>query len=186
MDEITTKLRILDKEFELVYMHNPIHHTEHRVKDVRSLAKKMERKGCDMTPESAKENILDIAGVRVICNYIKDIYTVENLLLKQEDIKLIKRKDYVENPKENGYQSLHIVISVPVFLSNSVEKVPVEIQLRTIGMDMWASLEHKLRYKNTFKDTSKYQDELKACSENISQVESHMQNMYNEIYLENE
>lgn len=139
-----------------------------------------------MTPESAKENILDIAGVRVICNYIKDIYTVENLLLKQEDIKLIKRKDYVENPKENGYQSLHIVISVPVFLSNSVEKVPVEIQLRTIGMDMWASLEHKLRYKNTFKDTSKYQDELKECSENISQVESHMQNMYNEIYLENE
>lgn len=124
----------------------------------------------------------DIAGIRVVCNYIEDIYTVENLLLKQEDVNLLKRKDYLEYPKENGYRSLHIVITIPVFLADYVEVVPVEVQIRTIGMDMWASLEHKLRYKNSHVSTEQYEEKLKECSIEITNVERKMQEMNDEIY----
>lgn len=181
LEEISTKLKILDDEFQVIHKHNPIHHMERRVKGTRSLLSKLERKNLPVTVESAKDNIFDIAGMRVICNYIEDIYVLEKLLLKQEDIKLLKRKDYIENPKENGYRSLHIVISVPVFLSESVEHTPVEIQIRTIGMDMWASLEHKMRYKNTKKDTEAYMTLLKECAFEISNVENKMQDMHNDI-----
>lgn len=148
LKEISTKLDILDDNFNHVYKHNPIHHMERRVKEMNSLIKKLHRKQLDISAESAREHILDIAGIRVVCNYLEDIYVIEKMLLKQEDVKLLKRKDYIKNPKDNGYRSLHIVVSIPVFLSNKVEKLPVEIQIRTIGMDMWASLEHKIRYKN--------------------------------------
>lgn len=181
LEEISTKLKILDDEFQVIHKHNPIHHMERRVKGTRSLLSKLERKNLPVTVGSAKDNIFDIAGMRVICNYIEDIYVLEKLLLKQEDIKLLKRKDYIENPKENGYRSLHIVISVPVFLSESVEHTPVEIQIRTIGMDMWASLEHKMRYKNTKKDTEAYMTLLKECAFEISNVENKMQDMHNDI-----
>lgn len=181
LEEITTKLKILDDEFQVIHKHNPIHHMERRVKGARSLLSKLERKNLPVTVESAKTNILDIAGMRVICNYIEDIYVLEKLLLKQEDIKLLKRKDYIENPKGNGYRSLHIVVSVPVFLSKSTEHTPVEIQIRTIGMDMWASLEHKMRYKNTKKDTGAYMALLQECAFEISNVENKMQDMHNDI-----
>lgn len=181
LEEITTKLKILDDEFQVIHKHNPIHHMERRVKGTRSLLSKLERKSLPVTVESAKTNILDIAGMRVICNYIEDIYVLEKLLLKQEDIKLLKRKDYIENPKGNGYRSLHIVVSVPVFLSKSTEHTPVEIQIRTIGMDMWASLEHKMRYKNTKKDTGAYMALLQECAFEISNVENKMQDMHNDI-----
>lgn len=181
LEEITTKLKILDDEFQVIHKHNPIHHMERRVKGTRSLLSKLERKHLPVTVDSAKENIYDIAGMRVICNYIEDIYVLEKLLLKQEDIKLLKRKDYIEHPKGNGYRSLHIVISVPVFLSESVEHTPVEIQIRTIGMDMWASLEHKMRYKNTKKDTDEYMTLLQECAFEISNVENKMQDMHNDI-----
>lgn len=181
LEEITTKLKILDDEFQVIHKHNPIHHMERRVKGTRSLLSKLERKTLPVTVDSAKENILDIAGMRVVCNYIEDIYVLEKLLLKQEDIKLLKRKDYIEQPKDNGYRSLHIVISVPVFLSESVEHTPVEIQIRTIGMDMWASLEHKMRYKNTKKDTDEYMSLLQECAFEISNVENKMQDMHNDI-----
>jgi putative GTP pyrophosphokinase len=181
LEEITTKLKILDDEFQVIHKHNPIHHMERRVKGTRSLLSKLERKNLPVTVESAKTNILDIAGMRVICNYIEDIYVLEKLLLKQEDIKLLKRKDYIENPKGNGYRSLHIVVSVPVFLSKSTEHTPVEIQIRTIGMDMWASLEHKMRYKNTKKDTGAYMALLQECAFEISNVENKMQDMHNDI-----
>ena len=181
LEEVTTKLKILDDEFQVIHKHNPIHHMERRVKGTQSLLSKLERKGLDINVESAKKNILDIAGMRVICNYIEDIYVLESLFLKQEDVKLLKRKDYIEHPKENGYRSLHIVVSIPVFLSERIEHTPVEIQIRTIGMDMWASLEHKMRYKNTKKDTKTYQDALLECARQISDVEDKMQNMHNEI-----
>lgn len=181
LEEITTKLKILDDEFQVIHKHNPIHHMERRVKGTRSLLSKLERKNLPVTVESAKTNILDIAGMRVICNYIEDIYVLEKLLLKQEDIKLLKRKDYIVNPKGNGYRSLHIVVSVPVFLSKSTEHTPVEIQIRTIGMDMWASLEHKMRYKNTKKDTGAYMALLQECAFEISNVENKMQDMHNDI-----
>ncbi|ANK39054.1 GTP pyrophosphokinase [Staphylococcus equorum] len=181
LKEISTKLDILDDNFQQMYKHNPIHHMERRVKEMRSLIKKLNRKGLEISTESARENILDIAGIRVICNYIDDIYVIEELLLKQEDVKLLKRKDYIGNPKDNGYRSLHIVVAIPVFLANTVETVPVEIQIRTIGMDMWASLEHKIRYKNT-ENTENYRNALKQCANEITMVESKMQNIHSEVF----
>ena len=166
---------------EQMYKHNPIHHMERRVKEMRSLIKKLDRKGYPINTESAKEYILDIAGIRVVCNYMDDIYVIEELLLKQADVQLIKRKDYIKTPKGNGYRSLHIVVSIPVFLAHSVEKVPVEIQIRTIGMDMWASLEHKIRYKNQ-KNTEDYREVLKQCANEITTVESKMQNIHTEVF----
>ena len=180
LKEISTKLDILDDNFNHVYKHNPIHHMERRVKEMNSLVKKLQRKNLPISAESAKENILDIAGIRVVCNYLEDIYVIEKMLLKQEDIKLIRRKDYIENPKENGYRSLHIVVSIPVFLSNKVEITPVEVQIRTIGMDMWASLEHKIRYKNNA-STEDYKDILKDCALEISDVEAKMQSIHSAI-----
>ncbi|MHA6501723.1 GTP pyrophosphokinase [Staphylococcus haemolyticus] len=180
LKEISTKLDILDDNFNHVYKHNPIHHMERRVKEMNSLIKKLHRKQLDISAESAREHILDIAGIRVVCNYLEDIYVIEKMLLKQEDVKLLKRKDYIKNPKDNGYRSLHIVVSIPVFLSNKVEKLPVEIQIRTIGMDMWASLEHKIRYKNNA-STDDYSDMLKDCALEIADVESKMQSIHSAI-----
>ncbi|MCH4489887.1 GTP pyrophosphokinase [Staphylococcus haemolyticus] len=180
LKEISTKLDILDDNFNHVYKHNPIHHMERRVKEMNSLIKKLHRKQLDISAESAREHILDIAGIRVVCNYLEDIYVIEKMLLKQEDVKLLKRKDYIKNPKDNGYRSLHIVVSIPVFLSNKVEKLPVEIQIRTIGMDMWASLEHKIRYKNNA-STDDYSDMLKDCALEIEDVESKMQSIHSAI-----
>ncbi|MGW7976434.1 GTP pyrophosphokinase family protein [Staphylococcus xylosus] len=181
LKEVSTKLDILDDQFQQMYKHNPIHHMERRVKEMRSLINKLARKGCDISTESAKENILDVAGIRVVCNYLDDIYVIEDLLLKQADVNLIKRKDYIEHPKENGYRSLHIVVTIPVYLAHSMELVPVEIQIRTIGMDMWASLEHKIRYKNS-ENTEKYRSVLKQCATDITSVESKLQDIYSEVF----
>lgn len=180
LKEISTKLSILDDNFNYRFKHNPIHHMERRVKEMHSLVKKLNRKGLEVSAQSAKENITDIAGIRVVCNYLDDIYVIERMLLRQEDVKLLKRKDYIEHPKENGYRSLHIVVSIPVFLADSVEVTPVEIQIRTIGMDMWASLEHKIRYKNDA-DTEKYKGLLEQCASDITNVESKMQRIHSEI-----
>ncbi|MGX8003813.1 GTP pyrophosphokinase [Staphylococcus hominis] len=180
LKEISTKLDILDDNFNHIYKHNPIHHMERRVKEMTSLVKKLQRKGLTIDAETAKTNILDIAGIRVVCNYLEDIYVIEKLLLKQEDVKLLKRKDYIQHPKENGYRSLHIVVSIPVFLADRVEVTPVEIQIRTIGMDMWASLEHKIRYKNNT-NTEDYKDKLKECAVEIVDVEAKMQTIHSEI-----
>lgn len=180
LKEIHTKLDILDDHFQQKYKHNPIHHMEHRVKELRSLIKKLNRKGLEITAESAKNNLMDIAGIRVTCNYIEDIYAIERLLIKQADVKLLSRKNYIEYPKDNGYRSLHLIVSIPVFLADSVETVPVEIQIRTTGMDMWASLEHKLYYKNSGR-AEKHQSILKQCSDDIALVEHKMQNIYSEV-----
>lgn len=183
LKEISTKLEILDDNFQQTHKHNPIHHIERRVKKLRSLVKKLEKRNLEISAESARENLKDIAGIRVVCNYIEDIYTVENLLLKQEDVNLLKRKDYLEHPKENGYRSLHIVITVPVFLADYVEVVPVEVQIRTIGMDMWASLEHKLRYKNS-EIAEIYKEKLKKNAMNITAVENDLQTIHSELFNE--
>lgn len=179
MNELSTKLEILDDEFQVSHTRNPIHHLERRVKNPRSITKKLEKKDLPISAGSARENILDIAGIRVICNYIEDIYLIEKLLLSQADIKLIKRKDYITTPKENGYRSLHIVVTVPVFLSSKTVLTPVEIQLRTIGMDMWASLEHKLRYKSDDTEIIEdYVDELLECSNELADIEKKMQSIF--------
>lgn len=178
LEEISTKLHILDQDFQLKNAHNPIHHMERRVKKIPSLLQKLKRKGFEISAQSAQSHIMDIAGIRVVCNYMNDIYNVEQLLLQQADIKLLKRKDYIQYPKANGYKSLHIVVSVPVFLTDGTIEAPVEIQLRTIGMDMWASLEHQLHYKSTNGDRDMYRQTLRECALEIGDVERKMERIH--------
>ena len=156
--EIRTKLEILDSEFKVKYDHNPIHHIESRLKKPESIIKKAIDKDVTLTEKEIMRHIHDIAGIRVICNYIDDVYVVAQLLINQDDIKLIKIKDYIQNPKDNGYRSLHLVLEVPIFLAEGVQPIHVKVQLRTIAMDYWASLEHKLKYKtdnNVLEDIKK-------------------------------
>lgn len=175
--EISTKLEVLDNEFSLRHDYNPIHHMECRLKSIKSIVEKIERKGWPMEIESVNK-ILDFAGVRVICNYIDDIYTVEESLLRQDDIKLIKRKDYIENPKESGYRSLHLVVEVPIFLSDRTYNMPVEVQIRTIAMDTWASLEHELKYKRKDEMPEYVAQELKKCARAMADVDSTMERIH--------
>ena len=132
--EVKTKLEILDDEFKIKHDHNPIHHMEYRLKSVRSILGKLEKRGLEVSLESIVINLTDIAGVRVICNYVSDVYKIADMLIKQSDIKLIKKKDYIKHPKNNGYRSLHLVVEVPIFLAEKVQPIPVEIQIRTIGL----------------------------------------------------
>ena len=181
--EISTKLENLDSEFQVNFDYNPIHHMESRMKDMQSLLQKAERKGYNLTADSIQDHIYDIAGIRVITNYVDDIYRLEKMLTKQTDVTLLRRKDYIKHPKESGYRSLHLVVKVPVFQSNGPIDVPVEIQIRTIGMDMWASLEHKLRYKtNVDKElVDTYGDQLKGYSDELEQIERGMQDIHKKL-----
>ena len=175
--EVSTKLEILDDEFQVRYDYNPIHHMECRLKSPRSLFEKLERKGLEIEIASIYQ-ITDMAGIRVICNYIDDVYAVASLLLKQDDIKLIRRRDYIKEPKESGYRSLHLVVEIPVFLSDKTEMVPVEIQLRTIAMDTWASLEHELKYKRSGGITPEMEEELKDCANAMAEVDRRMEEIH--------
>ncbi len=179
--EIRTKLEILDSEFKIKYDHNPIHHIESRLKKPDSIVKKAIDKNIILDCDSITANIFDIAGIRVICNYIDDVYRVAQLLIQQNDISLIRVKDYIKNPKVNGYRSLHLVVEVPIFLSTGAKPICVEIQIRTIAMDFWASLEHKLRYKthNELSEDIKY--ELIECAHSISELDYKMQNIHNKL-----
>lgn len=145
--EILTKVEILQQEFMHEYQYNPIEHISSRVKSSESLMKKMLRKGYDLSPQAVQNNIFDIAGVRVTCSFIRDTYRVMEALTSQDDVEVVEIKDYIKNPKSNGYKSLHVIVRIPVFLSTGPVKVPVEIQFRTIAMDFWAALEHKIFYK---------------------------------------
>ena len=144
---------------------------------------KLQRKGWPMTIEAAEEHLMDIAGVRIICNYIDDIYRMADLLIHQQDIELVEQKDYIKNPKPNGYRSLHLVVRVPVFLSSHTESVPVEVQIRTIAMDFWASLEHQLRYKNDVEATATLKYRLKQCAEQSARLDLEMQSIYREMRM---
>jgi len=179
--EIKTKLDILDEEFNVRYAHNPIHHMESRQKSVESILGKLYKKGLQLTLEAAKENILDIAGIRVICYYIDDIYRIAEMITSQGDIELVRVRDYIAYPKENGYRSLHIVAKVPVFLSQRTEYVPVEIQIRTIAMDFWASLEHRLKYKTESDVPEGVQERLARCAETSAMLDREMQDIYHAI-----
>lgn len=176
--EVKTKLEILDSEFRTKYAYNPIHHIEDRLKSPESILEKIQRKGISFTVDSIRENINDFAGVRVICNYIDDIYTVADLLTAQDDVTLLKRKDYIKNPKPNGYRSLHLVIETPVYLSDKKDLVHVEVQIRTIAMDFWASLEHELKYKTENEVSAELADQLKECAETIAATDRQMQQIY--------
>ncbi|MCV3740069.1 GTP pyrophosphokinase family protein [Lentilactobacillus hilgardii] len=182
-NEIGTKLENLDDEYSMNYDHNPIHHMEERMKSTGSLFEKLKRKGYTLTIENVRDHIRDIAGIRVVTNYIDDIYTVEEALSEQSDVTVLKRKDYIENPKESGYRSLHLVVSVPVFQSKGVFDVPVEIQFRTIGMDMWASLEHQLSYKTDAdpKKVKEHANNLKDYAKELNDIEIRMQSIFRDL-----
>jgi putative GTP pyrophosphokinase len=182
--EISTKLEIIDNEFQILYSHNPIHHIESRLKSPESIAKKLRKIGMEPSTKSIMKNITDIAGLRVICYYLDEIYTIADLLSKLDGIKVLDKKDYIKNPKPSGYRSLHIIVSVPIYFSKKTEIVPVEIQIRTIAMDFWASLEHQLRYKNIAGVDDELFIQLKECSDEISSVDKKMQNIFNSIRSE--
>ena len=179
--QIETKLDILNKEHKVTGNRNPIDTVKSRIKSADSIARKLEKKNLPVNFENMINNLNDVAGVRVICPYISDIYTVRNMLLKQPDLKLIEENDYIECPKESGYRSLHIVVETPVYLSNTVRNVRVEIQLRTIAMNFWASLEHQLKYKNKSKVPESVKRELFRVAETIAMTDREMEDIYHEL-----
>ena len=174
MMEIETKFNVLNEEFSLQHDRNPISSIKTRLKSMTSIQEKLERRGLPMSLSSIEENLNDIAGVRVICSFPEDVQTLADALLKQDDIRLIERKDYIAHPKANGYRSLHLIVSVPIFLENEKRIMKVEIQLRTIAMDFWASLEHQLRYKKDFEFTEAMAAELSECARLSAELDARM------------
>lgn len=183
--EITSRLEVLESEFQYKGTHNPIHHIESRVKTLASIVKKLESMKLPLTIANAKKNMHDIAGVRVICCYVDDIFRIAEALLSQDDVSLVEKKDYIASPKENGYRSLHIVVDLPVYLSEGKVFVPVEIQIRTVAMDFWASLEHGIRYKSPSEVPSFINDELRACADIIAATDDRMLEIFKAIQLLN-
>lgn len=173
-----SKLNIIKDEFKYRGMRCPIHHIDTRLKSVQSIANKLEKKGYDLSLNVACNTIFDIAGVRVVCPYIKDVYLIHDRLIAQDDIEVLEIKDYIAVPKKNGYRSLHMIIRVPVYFMNKKQLVPVEVQIRTEAMDMWASLEHDIKYKSLYNDIGvDFTNELLECSKLIYQAEEKMEYM---------
>ena len=163
----------------MLYARNPIHHSESRVKSARSIAAKLSRKGLPITVAAAREAVNDLAGVRVVCHYINDVYRVAEMFERQKDVEIVKRQDYIQTPNYNGYRSLHLDIRVPVYLSDRTESACAEIQLRTVAMDFWASLEHDIRYKAyKSKLPQGINEEMLACADKIAEIDRQMQDMY--------
>lgn len=175
-----SKFEILDDEFSMLQGHDPIHSIESRLKTVESAYEKLKRRGYEQTPKNLI-NLMDIAGVRVVCSYIEDIYKIAGVFLNQTGVRLLQKKDYIKTPKENGYRSLHLIVEMPVALSVIQTVVPVEIQLRTISMNMWASLEHEVSYKVNADLLDSYRKELKECADDLFAVEERMQKICRSI-----
>ena len=185
--EIETKFRVLNQEYSLEYDRNPIEGIKTRVKSYESILKKIRKKNIPINLESIEENIRDIAGIRVICSFPEDIYEIAESFLRQDDIILIEKKDYIKEPKPSGYRSLHLIVQVPIFLQKTKKFVYVEVQLRTIAMDFWASLEHKLRYKKNIpaEQEKLIQEELYDCSIQSAELDKRMQDIRNMIIKAN-
>lgn len=183
LKEVGTKLEILNDEFQHVHQYNPIEHIKTRVKTAESIVKKLKRYGYETSIENMVKYINDIAGVRLICSFTSDIYRLAEMIGNQSDLKVLSIKDYIKNPKESGYKSYHMLVSVPIFLSDSVVDTKVEIQIRTIAMDFWASLEHKLRYKKDIPadQAQQLQEELLACATQSAQLDNRMQEIRNQL-----
>ena len=174
----TARLEIIEDEFKYRKPRCPIHHIDTRLKSAKSILGKLQKKDLDLTLSAACNNIYDIAGIRVVCSYIKDVYLIRDRLMAQDDVMIMQIKDYIETPKENGYRSLHMVIRVPVYFMNKKQLVPVELQIRTLAMDLWASLEHDIKYKCLYQtETENFSEELKECSRLIYEAEEKMESM---------
>ncbi len=184
--EVETKLNVLNAEFTMKNNRNPFESIKSRIKSPISILEKLERKGFEISGESIEKNLADIAGIRVICSFPDDIYATAKLLTQQDDITVLEVKDYIKNPKPNGYRSLHLIIEVPIFLSEEKKGMKVEVQFRTIAMDFWASLEHKLKYKKDIKYAEEISRELKECAEASSMLDLRMQALRDRIEMDAE
>lgn len=172
--EINTKLEILNNEFKQAHQYNPIEHITSRIKSPESIARKIRKKNLELTIENIVKYVNDVAGVRIICSFTSDIYRIASAISNQDDVTVLRVKDYIANPKPNGYMSYHMIVSIPIFLTNDVIDTKVEIQIRTIAMDFWASLEHKIYYKFEGKAPAGIKDELKECANIISFLDEKM------------
>lgn len=182
MMEVETKLNVLNEEFSLQYDRNPISAIKTRLKSFDSIIEKLQRKGLPMDDfDVIEQNLNDIAGVRVICSFPEDVYMLAEALLKQDDIRLLERKDYIASPKANGYRSLHLIVEVPIFLAQEKRLMKVEVQLRTIAMDFWASLEHQLKYKKELENTEELTRELLECAEVSAALDAKMEEIRKRI-----
>lgn len=179
--EVETRLKVLNEEFSQEYNRNPFESIKSRLKSPTSIYEKLERKGYPVTVEGIRDNLTDVAGLRVICSFPDDIYRLVELFTRQDDILLLRKKDYIKNPKPNGYRSLHLIVGVPVFLSNEKMYVKAEVQFRTIAMDFWASLEHKLKYKRNVDNADEIVERLKQCADSIEDLDYQMQKIRNKI-----
>ena len=174
LKEIETKLEILNDEFQHVHFYNPIEHIKSRIKSPESIVKKLKKNGYESTIENMVKYVNDIAGIRVICSFTSDIYRIAEMLINQSDIKVISVKDYISNPKPSGYKSYHLIVTVPVFLSDRIVDTKVEIQIRTVAMDFWASLEHKIHYKLNANVPEYIKNELVECAKMVSELDARM------------
>lgn len=172
--EVRTKFDVLNSEFNVRYQRNPITSIRSRLKSSTSIMRKLERKNLSFTLENVENNLFDVAGIRVVCSYVDDIYMLAQALAKQDDITVIKEKDYIKHPKPNGYRSYHMIVSVPVFFSDRTQNMAVEVQIRTIAMDFWASLEHQLKYKQDIPNQMDIVRQLNECAEQIASVDKKM------------
>jgi putative GTP pyrophosphokinase len=181
--EVKTKLEVLNDELSVRNQRNPIEFITTRVKKPKSIVEKLHRRGFEISLDSVMENLNDVAGVRVICSFVDDIYAVADMLTKQDDVKLLQVKDYIKSPKPNGYRSLHLIIEIPVFFSDKKENLRVEVQIRTIAMDFWASLEHDLRYKKNIHAADMVQAQLKECADTIAETDQRMMAIRDQIEI---
>lgn len=173
--EVETKIRVLNETLSQQYDRNPIETIKTRLKHPRSISEKLRRKGLPQTVAGIEENLNDVAGIRVICSFPEDVYLIARYLLQQDDVELVSSKDYIRYPKANGYRSLHLIIETPIFLADEKRLMRVEVQLRTIAMDFWASLEHKMRYKKDLNCAEEIATELKECAEESARLDAKMQ-----------
>jgi len=181
LKEIGTKLEILNDEFQHVHRYNPIEHIKSRLKTPESIVKKLKKYGYESTIANMVKYINDIAGVRVICSFTSDIYRIADMIAKQDDIKVISIKDYIENPKPSGYKSYHMLVTIPIFLSDRIVDAKVEIQIRTVAMDFWASLEHKIHYKFEGNAPQEIKDELVECAKMVSDLDARMLSLNEQV-----
>ena len=182
LKEINVKIEILNNEFIQIYNYNPIEHVKSRLKTPESIVKKLKRMGAEVNVVNMTEKISDIAGIRIICSFTSDIYQIADMISRQRDVTVLYIKDYIKNPKPNGYKSYHMVVTIPVYLTDGPVETKVEIQIRTVAMDFWASLEHDIHYKaNRAKLPSGIDEEMFACAEKIAEIDRQMQDMYRRI-----
>ena len=174
IDEVETKLNIINEEFHFLHSYNPIEHITSRSKDPQNIIQKLKRMGMEPTLENARMYLNDIGGVRVICSLIEDVYSIARLLARQNDIKVLKIKDYIKNPKPNGYRSYHMIVEMPVYLTDRISPVRIEVQIRTVAMDLWAGLEHKIYYKSGLEIPQELKDEIKQAADDMAAIDQRL------------